>query len=114
MATFTVRGHKLRSASTRRFLVVRIKSDAWAVMNIQTSSWGHDFHQVAFDGRGFRMVFATEAEAIEACGDDQVVKVWSTAGATVEKRSDSVTTARAHASRIGGCVVIDTATGEEI
>lgn len=112
--TFTVRGHKIRSASIRRFLVVRVKTDAWAVMDTVDTAWGSTYHEVAKDPRtGFRMIYKTEAEAEAARGEGQVVKVWSKAGATVEKRSDSFATAKSHASRIGGCVIVDTTTGEE-
>lgn len=113
--TFTVRGHKVRSASMRRFIVVKVTTDKWAVMDEITTASGYTYHEVAREERtGFRRIFTTEAEAVEACGAGQTVKVWSKAGATVEKRSDAAATARAHASRIGGCVVIDTTTGEEI
>ena len=110
--TFTIRGHKVRSASMRRFIVVRVTSDKWAVMDEITDATGYSYDEVATAASGFRAIFATEA--VEACGAGQKVKVWSKAGATIEKRSDSIAVARGYASRIGGCVVVDTTTGEEV
>lgn len=113
--TFTVRGHKVRSASMRRFIVVRVTTDKWAVMDeVVDPKYGYPFERVASDTRGFRMIFGTEAEAVEACGTGQVVKRWSTAKAEIAKRSDSIATARSHALSVGGGVVIDTVTGEEV
>lgn len=113
--TFTVRGHKMRTTSQRRFIVVRVTTDQWAVMDTVVSHAGNTFHQIARDWRGVPMVFDVEADAVATRTGDQVVKVWSSAGAVIEKRSDSLTTARQQASRIGrGCIVIDSTTGEEV
>jgi hypothetical protein len=110
--TFTVQGHKLRSASTRRFLVVKVKEDAWGVFNVETdNAHGYAYERLAVE-RGFRQIFKTEAEAVAAARPGQIVKPWSKAGAEVVKRSDSYETARRHALSFGGAVVLDTSTGE--
>ena len=117
MATFTVQGHKLRSASTRRFLVVKVKRDRWAVMEpVVQGAYGRTYNEVVRDERtGFRAIFDTHAEAVQAVTHpNQTVEVWSVAGAEVVKRSDSYETARRHALSVAGGVVLDTTNGEVI
>lgn len=89
--TFTVRGHKVRSASQRRYIVVIVQPrDREAfVQERRNGEW------------------VTEPITVPA-------------GARVHKRSNSVATAHQHASRYGFptggnfAVVIDTVTGEEV
>lgn len=115
MPTFTVRGHKVRSASTRRYLVFVVKRDRWCVQDEVAAPSGYTYHEVARDPvTGFRAIFETEAEAVAKCGPGQRVAQWSKAGAQIFKRSDSYQTARRHALSVGGGVVIDASTGEEI
>jgi hypothetical protein len=90
-ATFTVRGHKIRTASQRRYIVAIVQPRE---RTVTVAQWN-----------GEAMVPA------------QVVVP---AGARIHKRSDSIATARQHAQRYGYqtggsfAVVVDTATGSEV
>lgn len=92
--TITVRGHRIRSASQRRFIVVAVRPED--------------------------ITIRPEDEAARIFGREPGTYV---AFARIEKRSDSAATAHAHKARFeraraGGIgvhfVVVDTVTGEEV